>query len=433
VNKADYILIPAGFNAFVREADIHADVPNSSAISETRVQLVNNRTIDIYFRCNRSGNIKLALDMLNRNTGYQVRATASVRNSADDGWDVKDANDLTIDANSVRQFLPIAEFYNETSGYVRVSLQPISTASALPEVYDLGVFSAGLRESDLNFGKRLASTPPGIGQMRQGTNIHLGFTFDSSWGNIEYLYNELTVEEGFDPSSTYFMANGSQGGYLGMQVNSRTTRRILFSIWSTWNTQNPNEIPANYSVEVLRNGDGVTQDIFGNEGSGRNCYINAMWKTGLTYKFLKRVQRRDANNTIYTAWWFDPETNKWNLMASYRQPHNQPSRSGWYTGPYSFVECFWDHYGQYTDGCYYGNQWARNTDGQWREVTRASYTTDSTQPYRKDYLHIVRGNRFYMSNGGFFNATTSGTSGTRPATGTPPNIDLSQADNYIIN
>jgi hypothetical protein len=120
-------------------------------------------------------------------------------------------------------------------------------------------------------------------------------------------------------------------------------------------------------------------------------------------------------------------------MAAFRQPHNQPSRSGWYTGPYSFIECFWDYYGQFTSGCHYGNQWARGTNGQWHEVTRASYTKDSTEPYRKDYLHIVRGNRFYMSKGGFFNATTIGTSGTRPVTGTPPNIDFSQADNYIIN
>jgi hypothetical protein len=65
-------------------------------------------------------------------------------------------------------------------------------------------------------------------------------------------------------------------------------------------------------------------------------------------------------------------------------------------------------------------------------VTRAGYSQDSTQPYRKDYLQQVRGNRFYMSKGGFFNATTSGTSGTRPEAGLPPNIDLSRADEYIV-
>jgi hypothetical protein len=295
MNKADYILIPAGFNAFVRETDIHANEVNRSAISETCVQLVNNRVIDIYFRCNRTGNIKLALDMQNRNTNYQMRATASVRNSSDDGWDTKDFSVITMASNTTNaQFIPIAEFYNNVSGYIRVSLQPMSTvaASSLPEIYNLGVSSDGLLPIHLNYGRQLSSTPPGIGQMRNGTNIHLGYTFDSSWGNIEYFYNELTVEEGFDVNSTFFMANGGQGGYFGMQVNGqingRTERRMLFSIWTTFDTQNPSQIPVEYSVQILKEGEEVTMGEFGNEGSGRQCYINAMWKTGLTYKFLKR-------------------------------------------------------------------------------------------------------------------------------------------------
>jgi hypothetical protein len=70
-------------------------------------------------------------------------------------------------------------------------------------------------------------------------------------------------------------------------------------------------------------------------------------------------------------------------------------------------------------------------------VTRARFsagdTTTGAASYRKDYWHAAVGNSFYMKRGGFFNATTpSLTAQTRPATGLPPNIDLSLADEYIV-
>jgi hypothetical protein len=75
---------------------------------------------------------------------------------------------------------------------------------------------------------------------------------------------------------------------------------MLFSVWSNYDTQNPANIPAEYSVVILKTGV-ATQGEFGNEGSGRNCNINAMWKTGLTYKFLAMLQRHDENHIIFTG------------------------------------------------------------------------------------------------------------------------------------
>ena len=64
------------------------------------------------------------------------------------------------------------------------------------------------------------------------------------------------------------MAIGFGEGYFGMQVNSATERRILFSVWSPQSTDNPNEISGDNKVELLQKGDGVTINEFGGEGSG---------------------------------------------------------------------------------------------------------------------------------------------------------------------
>lgn len=53
-----------------------------------------------------------------------------------------------------------------------------------------------------------------------------------------------------------------------MQANSATERRILFSIWSEWNTDNPGDIPEEYKVVLVKKGPGVIDGEFGDEGSG---------------------------------------------------------------------------------------------------------------------------------------------------------------------
>jgi len=60
---------------------------------------------------------------------------------------------------------------------------------------------------------------------------------------VHYWYSELKVPKGQDTVGAYFMANGFNHGYFGMQVNSETERRIIFSVWSPFKTDNPKEIP----------------------------------------------------------------------------------------------------------------------------------------------------------------------------------------------
>ncbi len=56
---------------------------------------------------------------------------------------------------------------------------------------------------------------------------------------------------------SYFMANGFGQGYFGIQVNSASERRILFSVWSPFSTNNPREIPDDQRITLLKKGEPV--------------------------------------------------------------------------------------------------------------------------------------------------------------------------------
>ena len=80
------------------------------------------------------------------------------------------------------------------------------------------------------------------------------YSVPSEAGAIEWFYNEVTVPVHNDIEGSYFMATGFDGGYFGIQVNSSTERRVLFSIWSAYKTDDPSAIPADYKVTCLKAG-----------------------------------------------------------------------------------------------------------------------------------------------------------------------------------
>ena len=45
------------------------------------------------------------------------------------------------------------------------------------------------------------------------------------------FYNEVTIPKDADPIYSYYMACGFARGYFGIQVNSPTERRVIFSVW----------------------------------------------------------------------------------------------------------------------------------------------------------------------------------------------------------
>lgn len=236
---------------------------------------------------------------------------------------------------------------------------------------------------------------------RRGPSVHLGYLLPSNT-DFKWFYNEVTVPVGDDPIGSYFMANGFGEGYFGIQVNSETERRILFSVWSPFKTDNPGEIPAEEKIILLKKGEDVYTGEFGNEGSGGQSYLKYPWKAGDTYSFLNSVEPDGKGNTIYTAYFLDPEVGKWMLIASFLRPKTDT----WYKRPHSFLENFIPESGNIERTANYGNQWVANADGNWQELTEAKFTGDdiAKRGYRKDYEGGEKSGQFYLRNGGFFNS-----------------------------
>src|SRR5690606_14610548 len=96
---------------------------------------------------------------------------------------------------------------------------------------------------------------------------HLGYPFPKDT-LVEWFYNEISVPANAQPLHAYYMVNGFSGGYFGIQINSPVERRVLFSVWSAFSTDDPKKIPEEYRVKLVKKGAGVTVNDFGNEGSG---------------------------------------------------------------------------------------------------------------------------------------------------------------------
>src|SRR5690606_23092453 len=226
---------------------------------------------------------------------------------------------------------------------------------------------------------------------RRGPSVHLTYVVPEN-KDVEWFYNEINVPEDEDVIGSYFMANGFMDGYFGIQVNSETERRILFSVWSPFDTQDPKEIPDDHKIILMGKGQGVKTGEFGNEGSGGQSYKVYDWKPNTTYKFLLKGVPAENNSTDYTAYFYTPEEDTWNLIASFRRPQG----SRYLKKLYSFLENFVPATGDISRKANYNNQWVYTTDNQWHELINAKFTADATarKESRMDYAGGVNGNQF---------------------------------------
>ena len=189
-------------------------------------------------------------------------------------------------------------------------------------------------------------------------------------------------------------------GYFGIQVNSSTERRILFSIWSPFQTDDPSEIPDEDKIKLLKKGAGVTTGEFGNEGSGGQSYKVFNWKTEVKYGFLLGAKPTGNGDTDYIAYFHDPQMNEWNLIAQFRRPKTNT----YLKNLYSFLENFIPYQGVFERKGLYGNQWVYDSK-EWHELFKAKFTADNTarKKNRLDYSGGIEGNGFYLKNCGFTN------------------------------
>ncbi len=265
-------------------------------------------------------------------------------------------------------------------------------------------------------------------------------------GNMEYFYTEVTVPPGGDPLYSYFMTSGNGQGYAGIQTNSPTDRRFLFSIWSAAEESDPSTLRAKYNPKLVRVCNqpqyrpGITYQVFGSEGVGGQSRINVMWETGKTYKVLLRIrphpdQARFPNSTLYKAWFHNGT--EWLFMCEWRRQELQPGDKGvtvaqgpfWYTRASHFVEDFNGQMGYQLHQANFSNHWFITDQGAYVEPT--GYVFSGNQAYgRADVAGgvITSGpfaNSIYLKSGGYFtDANVFPTPFTKPAPAVMPQLDL---------
>lgn len=330
------------------------------------------------------------------------------------------AKEVIVDGVEEKDFF-VGKWENLTQGYVMIELQGVSRSAASFGTVSSYVISGTSINNQTAFVKDNIDNYFYWG--RRGPSVHLKYNLPVA--QITAFYNEIKVPEGNDVIGSYFMANGFAEGYFGMQVNSSSERRILFSVWSPFNTDNPATIPPELKITMLKKGNNVHTGEFGNEGAGGQSYLVYPWKAGMTYKFLLLGEPQLDNSTNYTAYFFAPEENKWLLVASFKRPKTQT----YLKNLHSFLENFITETGDQTRMAIYSNPWVRDTNGVWAAVSSARFTADQTarKRFRLDYAGGVNGNAFFLKNCGFFlPATTIDSQFNIIKSTTPPVIDFTQ-------
>jgi heme-degrading monooxygenase HmoA len=293
-----------------------------------------------------------------------------------------------------------------TAGYQRFTLESLNPP--------------GLPAGDLS--ALLLAGPPTEGahfnlkERRNAASVHLTYPVPPGT-NIEAFYCEVTAVD--DPVWTFYMACSWHRGYFGMQVNSPTERRIIFSVWDSGNEAvDRGKVADEDRVTLVAKGEGVYSGDFGNEGTGGHSHRKYLWKTGEKQRFYVTAKPVDATHTIFSGYYFHPDKQAWMLISSWKAPKD----GGWLKRPHSFSENFVGSNGHLRRKALFGNQWMRTPEGQWIELTTATFSHDATGwGDRLDRFMGLEDGQFFLSHGGFVPGRSHpGDRLQRPPTQQPP-------------
>ncbi|SMO64194.1 DUF3472 domain-containing protein [Solitalea koreensis] len=380
------IIVPLGGNSWIQNGKEIKALMNMHGVTNWKSP---NDIIHTYIYFKKPCNVALSFK-LKVNQG-KSKIKVSALNSAF----------MIVADNKEFQTLNTGNIEIKEAGYKQIDLQGISkTGDTFAEVSDI-ILEGLTSDDETAYVKNNNDNYFYWGH--RGPSVHLSYMLpEEVKNNIEWFYNEITVPKGKDPIGSYYMANGFKEGYFGIQVNSEKERRILFSVWSPFKTDDPKSIPDSLKIKLLNKGGNVRSGEFGAEGSGGQSYLVYNWQAGTTYKFLTQAKPVDQNNTVYTSYFFDPNQAKWTLIASFKRP----STHTYLKGLHSFLENFDPNNGTITREANYGNQWVCDTTGKWHQITQARFTGDATarKEYRKDYAGGLSNSNstFYLKNCGFF-------------------------------
>lgn len=291
-------------------------------------------------------------------------------------------------------------------GYQRFTLESLNPAGK----------SAGDLDALILDGPAATAAHFNLKERRNASSVHLMYPVPTN-SNVQAFYCEVTAVD--EPLWTFYMACGWHRGYFGMQINSPTERRIIFSVWDSGNEAvSRDKVADENRVKLVGKGEGVVAGDFGNEGTGGHSHWVYPWKTGEKQRFAVTARPVDATHTIFSGYYFLPQKQQWMLISSW----NAPKEGGYLRGLHSFSENFGGSNGHLRRKSLFGNQWSQTDAGQWLELTTAGFSHDPTgKADRLDRFMGVENGQFFLSHGGFVSGFTQyGEKFTRPATGRAP-------------
>lgn len=409
------VIIPAytGY-AFPTEAGTDKEESELFSVKDGLHNWTNKQQrIQFYVNLHSTGKLNIELLLKNSVAGNSITVTA-MPNTFPLRVPAENVFTVAVPAGNTFKKVAVGSINVTTPGFYTIVIAcKEKTGSTIADIKSLELGGTAVKNIHFNAKER-----------RNAASVHLKYSLPDTT-NAVVFYNEVTVPYGMDPLYSYYMACGFERGYLGMQVNEVGERRIIFSVWDAGNEAvDRNKVAAENKVQLMAKGEDVVADDFGNEGTGGHSHWLYIWQPGQTYKFLVTAATDSATKTTsYAGYIFVPEWQQWKLIACFKAPKDgKPLR-----GLYSFSENFVGSTGQMQRKAFFGNQWVRRQNGEWKEITQSSFSYDATGKAgdRTDYGGGAEESVFYLWHGGFKDATSKfGDVFNRRATGTKPVIDF---------
>ena len=303
-----------------------------------------------------------------------------------------------------------AQFIIRRPGYKKIVVKalPVAAGQDSGTITGLQLTGGGTEGARFNLKER-----------RNCASVHLKYPLATD-EQAEWFYNEVRPKT--DPKYTYYEACGWHRGYFGIQVNSPTERRIIFSVWDAGTEAvSRDKVGTDNRVKLLKKGEGVFAGDFGNEGTGGHSHMIYDWKTNAVHRFLVHA-KPSGDATIYTGYYYFNEKKAWGLIASFRAPKD----GSFMKGLYSFNENFGGSNGDLQRLAEFGPVFIAGSDGKWKEHVEAQFSCDATgKSDRFDYGAGARGDHWFLSNGGAYsNGVKFGEKISRINSPTKPPKDL---------
>jgi hypothetical protein len=275
-------------------------------------------------------------------------------------------------------------------GYQIIKLDGVTNSGgAFPEIESITLSGEATKGAHFN-----------LKEHRNAASVSLTYPVDKN-DQVSWFYNEVTPRT--DPIFTQYTVCGFSRGYIGMQVNSRFDRSLVFAVRDGGGYNDPNEVPQLLRTTLVGQGDGVNVDAFGNEGTGGLASLAFPWAIDNTYRFLVGA-KVDGNATLYTGYFFNPQTNKWQLIASFRAPKDGKLLQGLY----SLDKNFNGINGDLERRAEFGNGWIGTADEAWKQLNQARFAHDTTgDADRLDYSAVSQGAVYSLRTGGFIDEPTT--------------------------